>query len=438
MKKPYSLDFSIYRDVDRLHAVNDILDTLKTNPSNTELEQMASYILYGKDENGLNAVQRHEMVDLNKRYNSFTRKSEKNQSLDAIIEDAIQDQTTLKQVGEEKNVYMHKKSQIKRPKYDKKTGALLDAGDSDIPGMTELWERIDYLDRVVAANEGRIPFTDDLTVLKDNYRLYKLRHQLIDMRRHQYYLKDAYKPTVHLLNVKPPQPQLYDWDSDSFYWISQEEWQKKVDASLLHTTSKHLEDYERREDGTIKWVIRHHTFDWEDPHHIHALLNHYSIIAMQVWDHVFSWGRTLIMDFDRYQDLCNFSPIRQYMITRRIDGVSNPQLAQEIWEKFGIKYTENHVSTILVKEIPNRIATVAKQRRLLFETPQEERKQCFHCKRWLPRDNVFFGVNNGRRDHLASNCKECEKQMRIEKGASKYDRRYKETNLLEVQATEND
>ena len=51
-KKQYSLDFSIERDSDRLAAVNEILDKLDKDPNPTELEQMASYILYGKDENG--------------------------------------------------------------------------------------------------------------------------------------------------------------------------------------------------------------------------------------------------------------------------------------------------------------------------------------------------------------------------------------------------
>lgn len=63
MKKKYSLDFSIVRDTDRLAAVNEILDTLSTNPTPTELEQMASYILYGKDENGKNSIQRNETID---------------------------------------------------------------------------------------------------------------------------------------------------------------------------------------------------------------------------------------------------------------------------------------------------------------------------------------------------------------------------------------
>ena len=57
-KKQYSLDYNIERDVDRLQAVEDILDNLETRPSNNDLELMASYILYVKDENVKNAVQR--------------------------------------------------------------------------------------------------------------------------------------------------------------------------------------------------------------------------------------------------------------------------------------------------------------------------------------------------------------------------------------------
>ena len=42
MKKKYSLDYSIERDIDRLAAVEQILDTLESNPTPSELEQMAS------------------------------------------------------------------------------------------------------------------------------------------------------------------------------------------------------------------------------------------------------------------------------------------------------------------------------------------------------------------------------------------------------------
>ena len=62
MRKKYSLDFNIVRDVDRLHAVEEILDTLQVDPTPTELEQMASYILYGKDEFGKNSIQKYFLL----------------------------------------------------------------------------------------------------------------------------------------------------------------------------------------------------------------------------------------------------------------------------------------------------------------------------------------------------------------------------------------
>ena len=63
MKKEYSLDYTIERDVDRLAAVETILDNMEKKPTAKDLELMASYILYGKDENGQNAVQRKEVTD---------------------------------------------------------------------------------------------------------------------------------------------------------------------------------------------------------------------------------------------------------------------------------------------------------------------------------------------------------------------------------------
>jgi RNase P subunit RPR2 len=53
---------------------------------------------------------------------------------------------------------------------------------------------------------------------------------------------------------------------------------------------------------------------------------------------------------------------------------------------------------------------------MLLTTPQHERKKCFTCGKMLPRNNYFFATNNSRKDHFASNCKECEKKKRIEKG----------------------
>ena len=55
------LDFDIYSDKDRAAAVRQELAALKRPPTQSQLETMANYILFAKDENGQNAVDRKEV-----------------------------------------------------------------------------------------------------------------------------------------------------------------------------------------------------------------------------------------------------------------------------------------------------------------------------------------------------------------------------------------
>lgn len=67
---------------------------------------------------------------------------------------------------------------------------------------------------------------------------------------------------------------------------------------------------------------------------------------------MWEWGHTLIKDFDRYQDFIKLSPVRQYILDRKIDKASYDVIAVELKEKFGISYTVNHISMIAIREIP--------------------------------------------------------------------------------------
>ena len=435
MKRKYSLDYSIERDIDRVAAVRDILDQLPTDPTALELEQMGSYILYGKDENGLNAVQRGETTDGNKRYGSYKKTDDKLLSLEEILENPLADQQDLKPSYQKSN-YTKKKPTIARPKYDKKTGELIDIGDGDIPGMEYLWECIDHMEHVIAVSEGKV-VDEKVTPVVDNYRLYQLKHNLIDLRRHQYYLKDAYKPTLHFQALDHPKAQFYDWTCDSFYWITLPQWHEKVDNALLHTISKKLEDYETRTNDTgeieVKWVVRRHIFDWENPQHIKALINTYDALYDQVHEKLDTYGRTLIFDFERYRAMAQLSEIRDYILTKKIEKMPYAEIVENLQIKYGLKYNENHLCTILAKEIPERIALVAKKHRLLCDTPESECKRCKTCGRLLPKDPIFYVRNRSRKDGFSSNCKDCEKQYRIEKGGQPlYDKRNKESQVYQV------
>lgn len=146
MKKAYTLDYTIERDTDRLESVKTILDQLEKDPNNSDLEQMATYILYGKDEDGKSSLRRGEVYNSNKRYNTYKTSDDKVLSFDEIIDNPATDEQKFRDAYS-RDVYKKSTPVIRRPKYDKKTGKLIDIGDADVPGMTELWERLDHFDK---------------------------------------------------------------------------------------------------------------------------------------------------------------------------------------------------------------------------------------------------------------------------------------------------
>lgn len=394
---------------------------------------MGTYILCGKDENGLNAVQRGEIYLDNKRYSSFKKSDEKILSLDEILENPLADQSALKK-AQERYIYTKKKPQINRPHYDKETGEITDRGDMDIPGMQNLWDSIDRMEHLIATLDGRLPTPDGVDT--SSYRIYRLRHNLISLRQMQYALKDSYNPPIHFQSLDRPRPQFIDWSEDCFYWITLEQWQQRVNNALTHLISRNLSDYETKEVGDqtyVKWVVALHTFDWENIKHVKAIMNYYDIIRDHMREKFDTYGRMLIFDFDRYRAMCNFSEIRNFILQCKLEKFSHPEILWALSTQYGLTYNENHLSNILAREIPGKFVEVATKHRLMVETPRDQLKKCHTCGRLLPPSPLFFVRNKTRRDGLSSNCKECEKAKRIEKGGCIYDRRVKETQMFAVQ-----
>ena len=436
----YQLDFTIERDTDRLKAVEQILDTLSRTPSNAELERFASYIMYGKDENGQNAIQRREIKDYDtKKFKDYKSRDEKNASLEELLENPLFTQDQLKAV-DAKRVYINKNRTIQRPKYDKKTGELIDPGDSDIPGMVELWEAIDHLAHTLAANEGKVEFKPDDTVITDSVKLHSLKHMLIDVRRQQYYLKDAFKPVLKAQRISFAAPPPMRWDCDTAYWISLDEWYDRMENVFDPSIPKDLDHYEQRanpETGEpeVKWIVAKHNFDWENEWHIRQLIKFYGDIYMEAYDKLHSWARTLIFDFDYYFNQCGFTELREYVMTRFVDKATYSQIAAEILEKWGVSYSASAISGILNHEIPHKIAEQAARERQILETPDDRRKMCTRCKRILPASTIFFVSNKSKKFGLQSWCKQCDREERILRGREgAKDARSKDPTLPKMQA----
>ena len=404
-----------------MHAVEDILDKLEHNPSSTELEQMGSYILYGKDENGLNAYQRGEML-ADRRYTSYHTKEDENVSLDALLESPLADQQQFKPINY-RNHNISAKTLIVRPKYDK-NGNLINIGDADIPGMEELWHCIDKLDHWIAVLEGRVaPEPTDL-LFDDSYRLYRLKHTLIDLRRHQYYLKDSYKPTIHFLAVMHPHAQYINWSSNAAYWISYAEWERRVNIPYYPHISKNITDYETRIDEKsgileVKWIVREHIFNWEDPNHIKALMRYYWNLRELFHDKLDTDGNALLLDFQRYRRMAHLPPIADLVLELRLHQMNGDEIADYMTNYYGIPCAKHHVFTLIGTHIPRAIALAVTKHRLLLTTPPNHRKYCRECGKFLPCETLFFSRDNSRADKLSLRCKDCDKKIRKARSLTK-------------------
>lgn len=91
-------------------------------------------------------------------------------------------------------------------------------------------------------------------------------------------------------------------------------------------------------------------------------------------------------------------------------------ILDEMRAKYAMEYSPNYLVSIVNTEVPNKIAKVAKMRRLEQETPMEKRKKCIHCGRMIPADPLFFSRNNAHKDGLSNTCKECDRISRVKKG----------------------
>ena len=411
-KKPYSLDYEIYLATDRNQAIKNILDNLDTDPNQTDLEQMADYILFGKDEKYLNARDRKEILQPKRRYDSWSTKDEKSESLDALLEDP----NTAPDIENKQNNngprYKVFKPEIRRPEYDK-NGNLIDIGDGDIPGMVELWERIDKLQERYDMYRGKIPPND---YVKNHpltkYQLYKFGHMLIDIRRHQYYLKDSYKPTLKFFNIAPPGRSEIDFENNTGLWLSPEEWcYRKRNPKPFDLEQPALEDVPEDENGNLYWKISDNKIDYENPDHILALLDHYINLLKHSYDKPDSSTRALCFDLERLVEAANLDDVEQYLLEQRI-AHRNVFIIKQILDSEGVEMSELQIREMMRKKIPRKLANTATHIRLEYELNQGliEGLECSKCHTVYPKDAFYFARSRDKRTGFCSQCKVCQKE----------------------------
>jgi hypothetical protein len=194
--------------MDRSQFISDYLEQphFKTKPpTSDELETMGNYILWGKNADGLNAKQ-EGLVPLETRHKTWDDSNI--ESLDGLMESPTFNEASL-------NVQSLAPTKVTRKVFSR-SEALSTCPDYLRPAFEDLFQRIDDLDLHInyydlAHNRRKNPprpellakFTEEQQALAqetithwNQYKYLKKRHELVELRREQYTLRDAYAQTL--------------------------------------------------------------------------------------------------------------------------------------------------------------------------------------------------------------------------------------------------
>lgn len=366
------LDYNIVSAEERCSAVTALVEKgAFAKATNSQLEKAANYILYGKSPSGKPLPQAKE---ISTKHSTWKRKQP--ESLDALMENVLFDEQTVRPF-DSRSPYTNPKPTIDHEK------------DADIPGMQDLWAAIENTKQLYESEKE----------CGKSLRAYYLRHLLIDLRKEQYLLKEMFKPTLHfnspILTLKY---QGINWFSDTGY----------AHPPLEVNTKNHYI-------GPDEWEwhsVGEHTIDFTNPIHIYHILENYSSLAQQIHGNPLCSTYLLLRAVECLVDKTPLTPVRKHILIRKIDKISNEQIAHELQMFYNTTYAVNYISTIWKREICGAIANTGKIDfdETIAQKKPEKWKTCIKCHARKLKDNRFFVPKREAFDGFAPICRECQKK----------------------------
>ena len=248
----------------------------------------------------------------------------------------------------------------------------------EIPELRQLHETIELWDKKAKTVTGR--------------QAYIIKTALIEMRKDQYIIKNAYRRPI-------------------------------VPMNLIHSKSFVALDGEiivNEEDGTLTSK----GFTFINPKVCEAILCNYSRLKEDSWGNFESDTWYALYDFENLCDkaLANY-PLYERIVEYKIDGMQNLDIQTALQEEFGIKHSVEYISSLWRKKIPNLSAATAEDEYLNWYytmVKPGKYKRCSRCGQIKLANNKYFSKNKTSKDGLYSICKECRnaksaKNMRLGK-----------------------
>ncbi|MBR4155408.1 MAG: hypothetical protein IKU01_01715 [Bacteroidales bacterium] len=458
MKNRLNLDWALSTSTERSDFINEYVrgETFaKVPPTEEELETMGNYILWGKDEDGLNVDQRKE-VELPRRYATWTAQNV--DSLDEKIECPTFIEGTIQKIGE-----VPQTRKVKETFSRKKTRES--APDHLLAVFEELWERIDYIELCINLYEERTgkrekPPRDSLlqrfseediekvrkkTSTFGQYKYLKLKHLLVELRKEQYTLRDSFLEGICRRTLPETSAGTQEIEEEVSFFKEIDVFEEEVPVFPLGLIGEENEGFWRKREelvprnfgeeellyfSKIFWKKKaeenavkeeraaghqefRRWFDFRDLEMVYQLLLEYQELEKEGQRLLRNTSR-LIQTFFYYAAEANLTEIQREILQLKMDKEKNQDIARLINRKYGKSYTANYISTIFrQKIIPEINGAAALHVQIVQSLPfEEEFKTCSKCGRVLLRDPVNFVRKSRAKDGLSSRCKMCDKLER--------------------------
>lgn len=398
MPMKFKLDFEIPTSKERLAFLKEKvnLETL----TKKELELCTDYVLYGKDpeKDNTSCVDRKEIF-IKTKYSSYSQTEPV--SLEALMESPTFDETIFKK---ERNIYKKVKPTIDREQC------------KDIPGMQELWKEIDRLDRILKLAQGKEePNPGEKVPELSSKEIYHLNHQLIELRRQQYILKDSVFPEMQ---AQKNFGSFYQNPADlqmnyPVYPCGTMKIQGDREFIYPFTSNKSFAAVDlEKEIQEIKDSGKPY-FSFLDKEHIYQLcLSYYEIkdYAEHFPDSPLS---ELLWTLDFYIEKANLSEQQKLIVEGKKRRLLNRDICRLLMDKLGIYHQENYVSTIWNK-VCQLIADAADLHydEWCCKDYKPAWKKCNCCGETLLRDPRNFVRKSKAPDGLTNRCKRCDQKKR--------------------------
>lgn len=239
----------------------------------------------------------------------------------------------------------------------------------EMPLLAQQREAIDTWDKVMRESSGKDAFT--------------IKKALIEMRKDQYLIKQSYKPPVIFNKITHSQkPPIYFKDKSEF----------------------------------IEGELRVRGVSLLDPKCCSAILCNYSRLKEDSVDNFEGDTWYLLKAFEEITDKAlEEYPLYQKLIIYKIDGLTNQDIQEKLFEEFQIRHSLEYISSLWRNKIPKLIANEAQAQFITFEAEKQKLpfKRCSKCGRRKPSHHLFFTKNSHSKDGFYSICKNCRNNRKV-------------------------